>query len=205
MFQGFRRTLPQYSTRTSHLFILKEAKSHFLVYLRAQCSFVHAPSSCCPGLREISEHWSPLSHPRAWGRHVLAGTLLAKAREETKGNSDMILDGKNQSGTAAQQLLIPGVQLSLQGLLWAAARPHRRAARRPVGRQGRLTKCQGQVTVVTETVRIMILQLLLVLEMTGAEKMGWCTRAHTHTQMYYTQIRSINCSLEVPFFSLIPS
>lgn len=93
----------------------------------------------------------------------------------------MILGGKNQSGTTAQQLLIPGVQLSLQGLLGgaahpfairAAARPRRRAARRPVGRQGRVTKCQSQVTVVTEAVGIMILQLLLVLKTTGAEKMG---------------------------------
>lgn len=48
---------------------------------RCPCSF-----SRCPGLREISDHWSlpvpslvcTLSNVRVWGRRVLAGTLQPK-------------------------------------------------------------------------------------------------------------------------------
>lgn len=85
----------------------------------------------------------------------------------------MILDGKNQSGSTAQQFLFPTVRLSLQGLLGGAADPFAIcAARRPVGRQGRVAKRQRQVTVVTEEVGVLVLQLLLVLKMRDGEDGG---------------------------------
>lgn len=51
------------------------------------------------------------------------------------GGSDVILDGENQTCAAAQQLLLAGVQFTLQRLLGGAAAPFAiRAPARPAGR-----------------------------------------------------------------------
>lgn len=88
----------------------------------------------------------------------------------------MILDGKNQTCAPAQHLLVAGVQLTLQRLLRGAATPfavgapnrprvcNPPAAGRSVGCDGSVTKREGQVAVVMEKVRVVVLELLVVLK-----------------------------------------
>lgn len=78
----------------------------------------------------------------------------------------MVLHGENQACASAQQLLLAGVQLPLQGLLRRAAAPlsvrapaHppggiRPAGGRPVGGDGGVAECEGQVGVVVDQVSV---------------------------------------------------
>lgn len=128
------------------------------------------------------------------------GWRSGRFEEEEGEGSDVILDGENQARAAAQELLLAGVQLTLQRFLWGAAapfavrapaRPSRcvpSAAGRPIGRDGGVAKHEGQVAVVTEEVRVVVPQLLVVLkthphlEHEGRDgEHGGDT--HTHTQM----------------------
>lgn len=97
----------------------------------------------------------------------------------------MILDGENQTSTAAQEFLLVGVQLMLQHLLRGAADPSAICAPaqmcictpgRLFGCDGSVTKSEGEVTIVTEKVRVLIIQLLVVLKThSGTNREGWRT------------------------------
>lgn len=88
----------------------------------------------------------------------------------------MILNGEDQACATAQQLLLAGVQLTLERFLWGAAapfaistpaRPRVRTATvagRPIGCDGSVTEHEGQVAVITDQVRVMVPQLLVVLK-----------------------------------------
>lgn len=141
------------------------------------------------------------------------GWRSGRFEEEEGEGSDVILDGENEARAAAQELLLAGVQLTLQRFLWGAAapfairapaRPSRcvpSAAGRPIGRDGGVAKHEGQVAVVTEEVRVVVPQLLVVLkthphlEHEGRDgEHGGDTHTHTQmwTQMWCEQVTDIN-------------
>ena len=160
----------------------------------------------------VYNHISTLSYLWRTGRSAPQDVERAEAFwgwrsgrfEEKEGEgSDVILDGENQARAAAQELLLAGVQLTLQRFLWGAAAPFavRAPARpsrcvpstagRPISCDGGVAKHEGQVAVVTEEVRVVVPQLLVVLkthphlEHEGRDgEHGGDTHTHTHTHTH---------------------
>lgn len=133
-------------------------------------------------------------------RSLRPGRLTAQPGR--KGGSDMILDGENQACAVTQQLLFTWVQLMLQSFLWGAAALFAihapawpsssipSAAGRAVSCDGSVPKREGHVAVVTDEVRVVVPQRLVVLQthphrnMRGGMEHTW--ERHKGTDAWHT-------------------
>ena len=141
------------------------------------------------------QRWRQLRRSKGGGVEIRSRRLAAQARR--KAGSDMVFDGENQTRASAQQLLLAGVQLTLQRLLWCAAASFsictpaqpssniRPAAGRPVGCDGSVAKHEGQVGVVVDQIRVRVPQLLGILKTNPEWNMrgGMESTGMTHSQI----------------------